>query len=180
MRELRQQLTNALLMIVTVAAVIAAAINFQQQSKFHLPDDGVTWVDRLSGRHRTRSVSPPTLLPEARRKRPGSTKATSWFRSTACRSIGREEAAQVLARLGSWHKAEYKILHDGTEVPAQVIIGEVDRDSTLYYQYAVGVLYLAIGLFVYFRRGSAPRAAAFFPAVPGLLRLVDVPLHRAS
>ena len=49
MRELRQQLVNALLMIVTVAAVIAAAINFQQQSKFHMPDDGVTWVDRQQG-----------------------------------------------------------------------------------------------------------------------------------
>ncbi len=47
MRELRQQLTNALLMIVTVAAVVAAAINFQQQSKFHMPDDGITWADRL-------------------------------------------------------------------------------------------------------------------------------------
>ena len=77
--------------------------------------------------------------------------------------IGRaEEAAQVLARLGTWHKAEYKVMHNGTEVPAPVIIGEVTRDSTLYYQYAVGVVYLAIGLFVYFRRGSAPRALHFF------------------
>ena len=41
--------TNALLVIVTVAAVVAAALNFEQQSKFHLPDDGVTWVDRPSG-----------------------------------------------------------------------------------------------------------------------------------
>ena len=77
--------------------------------------------------------------------------------------IGRaEEATEVLARLGTWHKAEYKIVQGGTEVPAPVIIGEVTRDSTLYYQYAVGVLYLGIGLFVYFRRGSAPRALHFF------------------
>ena len=47
-------------------------------------------------------------------------------------------------------------------MPAPVIIGEVTRDSTLYYQYAVGVMYLGIGLFVYFRRGSAPRALHFF------------------
>src|SRR6185436_7831007 len=73
-----------------------------------------------------------------------------------------EEAAQVLARLGTWHKADYKIMHAGTEVPAPVIIGEVTHDSTLYYQYAVGAVYLAIGLFVYFRRGSAPRALHFF------------------
>ena len=46
MKELKQQLVSALLVIVTVAAVIAAAINFQQQSRYHLPDDGVTWVDQ--------------------------------------------------------------------------------------------------------------------------------------
>ena len=49
MREFRQQLVSALLVIVTVAAVVAAAINFQQQSRFALPDDGVAWVDQVQG-----------------------------------------------------------------------------------------------------------------------------------
>src|SRR5258708_20894028 len=48
MRELKQQLAGALLMILTVAAVVAAAINFQQQGKFHLPDDGTTWLDQAT------------------------------------------------------------------------------------------------------------------------------------
>ena len=48
MRELKQQLVGALLVIITVAAVVAAAINFQQQGRFHLPDDGVTWVDQIT------------------------------------------------------------------------------------------------------------------------------------
>ncbi len=38
----------------------------------------------------------------------------------------------------------------------------MERDSTIFYQYAVAVVYLAIGLFVYFRRGNAPRALHFF------------------
>ena len=46
MKEIKDQLISALLVIVTVAAVISAGINFQQQQRFHLPDDGVTWVDR--------------------------------------------------------------------------------------------------------------------------------------
>ena len=45
---------------------------------------------------------------------------------------------------------------------ANVIIGEAERDSTLFYQYAVGLVYLAIGLFVYFRRVGAPRSLHFF------------------
>ena len=148
MRELRQQLTNALLMIITVAAVVAAGINFQQQSKFRMPDDGVTWVDRLVM---------DQMLPVAAYLAPGSPAENAGIHtddilvSIDGLRIGRaEEAAQVLARLGTWHKAQYKILHNGREVPALVIVGEVTRDSTLYYQYAVGAVYLGIGLFVYF------------------------------
>ena len=160
MRELRQQFVNALLVIVTVAAMVAAGLNFQQQTKFHLPDDGAAWADQaVSGQ----------MLPVAAYVDPGSPAEKAGIHegdiliSIDGLRIGRaEEAAQVLARLGTWHKAEYKIMHNGTEVPAAVIVGEVTRDSTLFYQYAVGVLYLGIGLFVYFRRGSAPRALHFF------------------
>ena len=54
------------------------------------------------------------------------------------------------------------MVRSGVDVTFNVIIGEAERDSTLIYQYAVGAVYLAIGLFVYFRRGSAPRALHFF------------------
>ena len=56
MKELRQQLVGALLVIITVAAVIAAAINLQQQNKFHLPDDGVTWLDQSQGANQNSAV----------------------------------------------------------------------------------------------------------------------------
>jgi hypothetical protein len=165
MRELRLQLTNALLMIVTVAVVVAAAINFQQQSKFHTPDDGVTWVDRIVSDGQGAVESRPVatyVAPGSPAEKAGIHEGDSLISIDGLR-IGRaEEAAEVLARLGTWHKAEYKIMHGATEVPAPVIVGEVTRDSTLYYQYAVGALYLGIGLFVYFRRGSAPRALHFF------------------
>src|SRR5512133_3012497 len=57
MRELKFQFSGALLMILTVAAVISAFINFQQQSKFRLPDDGVIWTD-LNAAVRARYVVP--------------------------------------------------------------------------------------------------------------------------
>ena len=46
MQELKRQFAGALIVILTIAVVIAAGINLQQQRKFHLPEDGVTWVDR--------------------------------------------------------------------------------------------------------------------------------------
>ena len=46
MRELKTQLIGALVVILTAAAVVCAGINFQQQTKWMLPEDGAIWVDR--------------------------------------------------------------------------------------------------------------------------------------
>ena len=161
-KELRQQLVSALLVIVTVAAVVAAAINLQQQTKFHLPDDGVTWLDQSQGDQQNSTVVAVYIAPGSPGEKAGIHKGDRLV-SIADLTIQRAlDVTAVLARLGSWRKVEYKILHNGIEVPSNVIIGEAERDSTIFYQYAVGAVYLAIGLFVYFRRGSAPRALHFF------------------
>src|SRR6266853_5981390 len=162
MKELKQQLVSALLVIVTVAAVVAAAINLQQQTKFHLPDDGVTWLDQSQGDQQNSTVVAVYIAPGSPGEKAGIHKGDRLV-SIADLTIQRAlDVTAVLARLGSWRKVEYTILHDGIEVPSNVIIGEAERDSTIFYQYAVGAVYLAIGLFVYFRRGSAPRALHFF------------------
>jgi two-component system NtrC family sensor kinase len=160
MKELKQQLVSALLVIVTVAAVVAAAINFQQQSRYHLPDDGVTWIDRTSGQDE-RAVA-VYVVPGSPGEKAGIHEGDSLVSIEGVRIDQAIEATQVLARLGAWRKAEYKIRHKGVEVTANVIIGEAERDSTVFYQYAVGAVYIAIGLFVYFRRRTAPRALHFF------------------
>src|SRR5215471_19223491 len=45
-QELKFQLSTAILTILTLAAGVAAFINFQQQYAFRLPEDSVVWVDR--------------------------------------------------------------------------------------------------------------------------------------
>src|SRR5580700_10675136 len=165
MREFRQQLVSALLVIVTVAAVIAAAINFQQQSRFALPDDGVAWVDQPAA-DQTRGDSDRVV---ASYVTPGSPALKAGLRTgdvllsiEGVRMDNALKATEVLARLGPWRQADYEIQRGGSKFTAKVIIGQVERDSTIFYQYAVAVVYLAIGLFVYFRRGNAPRALHFF------------------
>src|SRR5579862_7187282 len=160
MRELKQQLVGALLVILTVAAVIAAAVNFEQQSKYHLPEDGVTWLDRPAGERQ--QVVAAFVAPGSPGEKAGVHKDDVLVSISGVPVESSEEATEILRRLGAWRKAEYRILHGSTEVPANVVIGEAEHDSTIYYQYAVGVAYLAIGLFVYFRRGNAPRAQHFF------------------
>ena len=45
-QELKFQLSTAILTILTLAAAVSAVINFQQQHRFRLADDGAVWVDR--------------------------------------------------------------------------------------------------------------------------------------
>ncbi len=69
---------------------------------------------------------------------------------------------QVLVRIGSWSKAVYHITRRGVDFDTTVIVGEVPLDPAVTYQYLVGLAYLVIGLFVYFRRGSAQKARHFY------------------
>ena len=48
-QELKFQLSTAILTVITLAAGVAAFINFEAQLSFRLPDDGVIWVDRAPG-----------------------------------------------------------------------------------------------------------------------------------
>src|SRR5262249_34013231 len=129
MKELKQQLVSALLVIVTVAAVVAAAINFQQQSKFHLPNDGVTWVDKGSG---DRMLPTAVLIaPRSAGEKAGIHVGDVLASINGLRINTALEGTEVLARLGAWSKADYKILHDGVEVSAKVYVAEAEHDSTL-------------------------------------------------
>jgi PAS domain S-box-containing protein len=157
MRELRQQLLNALLAVVTVAAMAAAVINFQQQGRFRLPADGATWVDDASGHPRAAHV-----VPGSPAERAGIHVGDRLVSIAGVRVSSAAQATQVLVSLGAWRKADYRILHGGREVPATVVIAEAARDGALYFQYLVGAIYLGIGLYVYVRRRGAPRALHFF------------------
>lgn len=161
MRDLKTQFASALLFVLTVAAVCCAVINFHQQSLYHLPDDGVTWVDRpaAEGRNQVLALHVTT----------GSQGYNAGIRSgdvllqVAGNPINKTiDVPQALQQVGIWNKTEYILRRDNVSVPAQVIVGEGVLDRSLYYQYIVGIAYLLIGLFVYYRRVGAPRSVHFY------------------
>jgi two-component system NtrC family sensor kinase len=156
LQELKFQLSTAILTILTLAAVVAAAVNFGQYNKFHLPDDGVVWVDRAGGVEAL-SVAPGSsrdlaaIHPGDRLKR---IQTTLIHRAL--------DVPQILARLGAWSKTTYTVERGGVAVEKTVIVGEAPRNPAMYYLEATGTAYLLIGLFVYFRRGSAQKAQHFY------------------
>ncbi|MBV8819594.1 MAG: PAS domain S-box protein, partial [Acidobacteriaceae bacterium] len=161
MKDLRAQFVSALLFILTVAAVSCAVINFHQQSVYHLPDDGVTWVDRKAADRKDAVVA---LYVEKRSQAENAgIRAGDQLLSIAGTDIQRAvNVPEILGRIPLWSKIDYVIRRSGVDVKKPVIVGEAVPDSAIYYQYFVGFIYLLIGLFVYYRRVSAPRSVHFY------------------
>ncbi|MGI8990903.1 MAG: ATP-binding protein [Bryobacteraceae bacterium] len=160
LQELKFQLSTAILTIVTIAAVVAAILNFQQLGRFRLAEDGVTWVDRGLGN---------STIIEAKRIDRGSGAEKAGLRLgdrlLQINGVPVEkalQAPQILAVVGAWNKAHYLVRRASVDVKTTVIVGEAPRGRALYYQYLAGFAYLIIGVFVYFRRGSAHKARHFF------------------
>jgi len=156
LQELKFQLSTAILTILTLAACVAAVINFEQIHRFRLPDDGAIWVDRKGG------VEALFLSADSGAAKAGLHKGDRLIRINGVPIEKATHVPQVLAGVGSWKKADYDVVRSGVEFKTAVIVGEVPLDRAVTYQYGVGLAYLVIGLFVYFRRGSAHKAQHFY------------------
>jgi len=156
LQELKFQLSTAILTILTLAASLAALINFQQLQRFRLPEDGVIWVDRAEG---VEALSVPLNSEGAKALLHAGDQLKLINGVPIRRAV---EVTQVLATVGAWKKATYTVSRGGVDFDASVIVGEVPHDPARVYQYLVGLAYLLIGLFVYFRRASAHKAQHFY------------------
>ncbi|HEX6897047.1 MAG TPA: histidine kinase, partial [Bryobacteraceae bacterium] len=161
MRDLKTQFVSALLFILTVAAVCCATINFRHQKIDTLPEDGVVWVDRTLANGQD-VVQASHLTSGGEAENAGIHTGDILLEISGNPIRKSIDVPRVLQQIGSWSQARYSLRRGNVQLPAQVIIGERVPDRAVYYQYAVGAAYLLIGLFVYYRRVSAPRSVHFY------------------
>ena len=159
-QELKFQLSSAVLTVITLAAVVAGVLNYDQNRRFPLPDDGVTWIDAESSSGTI--VNAYQVAPGSAADRAGLHKGDEALAINRNRLQNSLDVARILAGVGAWGSATYTIRRDGVEFPAKVYIGQAPRSQTLFFQYPVGLAYLVIGLFIYFRRNSAYKARHFY------------------
>ncbi|MGO9775733.1 MAG: ATP-binding protein [Terracidiphilus sp.] len=74
-----------------------------------------------------------------------------------------EDLERALYHTGSYFKIDYRIMRNGTSLgrPVEVIPEPLNRSLELG-QRIIGLIYLAIGIYVLFRRWTAPRATHFY------------------
>ncbi|HEY1578575.1 MAG TPA: ATP-binding protein [Terracidiphilus sp.] len=156
--SLFNRLQATLLALATVGLVLLAVLNFRQERQFQQPDDGVWWVESHGGLLATR------VLPDSPGKIAGIDKgdlltAVNDHPVTRVSDLERE----LYLHTGVWGKANYAITREGMplDTPVVVIPEPTDRSSYLGLRF-IGLIYLAIGLYVLFRRWTAPRATHFY------------------
>jgi two-component system, NtrC family, sensor kinase len=155
-QELKFQLSTAILTILTIAAAASAIINFQQQQKFRLADDGAVWVDRGN------RVEALHIASDGPAAKAGLKNGDTLLKINDVATVKAIDVPQILAAVGAWNKADYTASRQGVEFKAAVYVREEPLDAAVSYQYMVGAAYLLIGLFVYYRRGSAHMARHFY------------------
>ena len=155
--SLFNRLQATLLALATVGLVMLAVLNFRQESHFQQPDDGVWWVEANGG------LQANKVIPDG----PG--QLAGIHKGDLLTAVNEVPVARVsdfereLYRTGAYGKAEYSITRDGVALDTPVVVypEATDRSSYLGLRF-IGLIYLAIGIYVLFRRWTAPRATHFY------------------
>jgi len=155
--SLRMRVPAVLLAFLTLAAVIFGGLNFRQRSQFVMPDDGVTWLDTLSGVQAWR-IEPASPAAKAGIE-PGDT--VSAVDAAPIRRA--TQVTQQLARAGIWSSVVYQLTRDGVSFQATVLTAPAEKPTLIWNCFGIlSLLYLFIGVFIFLRRWTAPRAVHFY------------------
>ena len=155
--QLRTRLGAVLLALLTLAAVVFAAINFQQRSRFISPDDGVTWIDSDHG------VVALHVVAGGPADRAGIRQGdiVQSVHSTPIRRA--TDVTRVIWHAGAWAEVPYQILRGSDSLQIPLVTAPQDNPASLEdYLRVVALLYLFIGLFIFVKRWNAPRAVHFY------------------
>ncbi|MGI8960698.1 MAG: ATP-binding protein [Bryobacteraceae bacterium] len=162
MSESKSQFAGTLLLILTIAAIIAGVLSFEHLRSYPLHDDGVTWVDTRGTDGRSHVVA-GYISAGGPGDKAGIRTGDELIAIDTFAVKRALEVPQALWQIPLLGQSKYTLRRNGIEFQKDnIFIQSAPRDSAVYYQYAVGFAYLAIGLFVYYRRTSAAKSLHFF------------------
>jgi two-component system NtrC family sensor kinase len=157
--SLFNRLQATLLAVATVGLVLLAVWNFQQETRFPQPDDGIWWTEAPSGA----GLVADRVLPGSPGQRAGIQVHDLLTDVNDAPIVHVADQVRELYHTNSYGNAHYSITRDGIplDTPVVVIPEPVDRSLALGLR-VIGLIYLGIGIYVLFRRWTAPRATHFY------------------
>jgi signal transduction histidine kinase len=154
-RTLQTRIIAIVLALLTGTACLFAALNFSEENKFENPTDGVFWVESHG-------------MLEAERVPDGSAGQRAGIRTgDLLLSVNQQPTPRIASLVREWFRtkvygsASYVIVRSGIRIPMPVILDQAD-ESTHAGLRLIALVYLSIGLYVLFRRWTAPHATHFY------------------
>ncbi len=154
-KSISTRLTVVSLALFTLAAAIFASLNLVKDAEFQKPTDGVWWVEAHGGL-------------EARRVPADSPGEHAGIKTGDVLVAAADQPTPRVASLvrqwfhtGIWRSIDYTLLRSGVRINASVILSKQDRSEYNGVR-LVALVYLLIGLYVLFRRWTAPHATHFY------------------
>ncbi len=157
--NLFNRLQATLLALATVGLVLLAVLNLRQERQFQQPDDGIWWIEAPSGA----GLLAEKVLPDSPGQRYGIKNGDLLTAVNDAPVHHISDLERELYRTGVWDKARYSITRAGIELDSPVVVIPEPADRSVQQaQRPIGLIYLAIGIYVLFRRWTAPRATHFY------------------
>lgn len=154
-RPVSIRLAVVLLAVSTLAATILAGLNFVEENHFQQPVDGVWWLEGRGG------LVAEQVLSSGPGQRAG-------IKTGDLLVAANEQPTPRIAfltrewfRTGPYGKATYTIVRDNVKFDIPIILEAQDRSLNQVLR-LVALVYLLIGLYVLFRRWTAPRSMHFY------------------
>src|SRR6202789_463645 len=139
----------------TLAAAILASLNFAKDGSFSLPTDQGSWVGARG------VLEAQRVLKDGPGERAG-IKAGDLLTAANGASIPRMASlTRQWGASGIYRRVDYLLIRSGVPIHASVILEPTDRSQNQGLR-LIALVYLSIGLYVLFRRWTAPRATHFY------------------
>src|SRR5450432_3694587 len=154
-RDFQTRFTAVFLVLLTAGAITLAAINFRKASEYAAPYDGISWMEHGQNlvADRVDAGSPGTRA---------GIKIGDRLLAVDGRPVSRTGAVtQQLYHDGVWSKATYSLIRGAVPLDASVILVPAERNASDWLR-LVALVYLGIGLYVLFRRWTAPGSTHFY------------------
>jgi two-component system, NtrC family, sensor kinase len=148
------------LALATAALIVFAFINWQKENLYSTPFDGVWWKED------SRGLVAKALMPNGPGEKAGIKvgdrllQVNGQPKDKAVRNI--IDFEKLLYRAGLYSKATYLLERHGVNVEIFPVIPEPADNSMKMGERLIALIYLGIGLYVLFRRWTAPKSTHFY------------------
>ncbi|SNT02323.1 PAS domain S-box-containing protein [Granulicella rosea] len=140
---------------VTLAACVLAGLNFSHESGYEVPTDGIRWVEGPGG------LSAAQVPQDSPGQRAGIRKGDTLLAINDHDTPRLASLTREMFRSGSWSHATYSIARLSVRLDIPVILEPTDRSINQGLR-LIAAVYLCIGLYVLFRRWTAPKSTHFY------------------